>query len=300
MGKIAFVFPGQGAQSVGMGRNLYEACPSAKAVYDLCGDSVKQLSFEGPQETLNMTVNAQPCLFAADLAAACALNEGGIFADGAAGFSLGEIPAAAHCGLMSHDVAFELVCFRARVMQECTQKYPGSMLAVLGLDGSAVTEICKRIEGAWPVNFNAPGQTIVALQENAADELKAAVKSGAGKIIPLAVSGGFHSPLMDEAAEQLKKYLANMTFNNMQIPLYANATGQLYENPQQLLSQQVNHPVRWQMLIEQMIADGFDTFIETGPGKTLTGLIKKINKDVRTFNVFDIDSLKTVVLELRS
>jgi len=301
MGKIAFVFPGQGAQAVGMGQGLYDRYTAAKEVYDLCGDDVKRLSFRGPQDDLNLTVSAQPCLFAADLAAAFSLNERGVFAHAAAGFSLGEIPAAAYCGLMTVGEAFRLVQFRANVMQECTLKHKGGMMAVLGLSEAQVIDICDGLKDVYPVNFNAPGQIVAAFREGAQDALKAAVAEAKGKVIPLAVSGGFHSPMMDEAAIQMARYMESVTINELKIPLYANATGQLYDTAEasrKLLSMQINTPVRWRETIEQMIADGCDTFIETGPGKALTGMIKKIDKHVQTYNVFAEESVEAVSKEL--
>jgi len=300
MGKIAFVFPGQGAQTVGMGKDLYENYSSAKKVYDYCGDLVKTLSFESGHEGLDQTVNAQPCLFAADLAAALALNERGLLADGAAGFSLGEIPALAYCGLLSVELAYKLVTFRASVMQECTQKNPGSMVAVLNLESDKVIEICSTVEGAYPANFNAPGQIVVAYRKEALSPLMAAVRESGGRSMPLQVSGAFHSPLMEEASVQLETYLAKTPFSASVAPLYANVTAQLYttEDAVNLLSKQVSSPVLWQATIEQMIADGYDTFIETGPGRTLRGLIRKISKDVQTFSVYDSNSLEDTVSKL--
>jgi len=301
MGKVAFVFPGQGAQYAGMGKSLYDKYPAAKAVYDTCGDEeIKTLSFEGRKEDLIATKIAQPAIFMAGLAAALALKERGISPDGAAGFSLGEIPALAYCFNLHVADAYKLVCKRAEVMHECTLQRKGSMTAVLGLPSEAVEKICAEIDGAYPANYNAPGQIVVSFRPDALDALKEAVAAAKGKAMPLQVAGAFHSPLMDEAEAKFRLYLTAFGFPGytINIPLYANATGKLYSHPkdaEELLAKQINHPVRWQATIEQMIAGGYDTFIETGPGKVLTGMIKKIDKHVRTFNVYDEESLETTV-----
>ena len=319
MGKLAFVFPGQGSQYVGMGKSLYDGYTAAREVYDLCSDnelsvnglsdnelSVSEtikISWEGPKEEQTATNIAQPAIFMADLAAAfslnSALNKGGITVAGAAGFSLGEVPALAFSGLLDLKESFNFVRFRAKAMHLCTQENRGGMMAVMGLSEETVEGACASVEGAYPVNYNAPGQIVVAHQADASDKLKAAITSAKGKVMPLPVAGAFHSPMMDKAAEKISAYLADIKFGEMTIPLYANVTGKLYDtkDPKKLLATQVNSPVRWQGTIEQMIADGYDTFIETGPGKTLTGMIKKIDKNVRTFNVFDAESLEAVLAE---
>ena len=176
------------------------------------------------------------------------------------------------------------------------------MFAVLKLSDEKVEEIWNSLSEAYPVNYNSPGQTVVACAESTSEELEQAVAESGGRSIKLAVSGAFHSPLMNEASEAVAKYLKNENLEAMNIPLYSNTTALTYENsnttPQELLTKQVNNPVRWQKTIENMIADGFDTFIEVGPGKTLSGLIKKINPDVRIFNVSDIPSLEKTINEL--
>ncbi|HWQ51879.1 MAG TPA: ACP S-malonyltransferase [Terriglobales bacterium] len=300
MGKIAFVFAGQGAQQVGMGRDLYETYPAAKAVMDLLPQQLRDVMFDGPAQELSKTVNTQPCLFAMDLACAKLLNENGVFADAVAGFSLGEIPALAYSGVMTESDAFDFVCLRARAMQACGEKNKGAMFAVLRLPAGEVKAVCKSLQNAYPANYNCPGQTVAACGEEVATALVAAVAAAGGKAIPLAVSGAFHSPLMMQAGAEIEAYLAGKAFGQMRIPLYSNVTGELYESPKTLLTLQVTSPVLWQTTIEHMVADGVDTFIEVGPGKTLSGLIQKINGDVRTLNVCDLTSLQNTLTEVRN
>lgn len=299
MGKIAFVFAGQGAQSVGMGKDLYENSPAAKAVFDMAESKrpgLLSLCFDGPAEALNVTRNTQPCLFAMDLAAAAALGESGVRSDGAAGFSLGEIPALGYCGIMTEEDAFDLVCFRAESMQKCAEENEGAMAAVLKLSVEQIKRICSEIEHAYPVNYNCPGQTVVSFALDSEEALKEAVAKNGGRYVKLAVSGAFHSPFMDDASITIFEYLSKRSFCEPSIPLYANLTARIYdEYPAHLIADQVNHPVRWQQTVEQMVADGFDTFIEVGAGKTLSGLIKKINPEVSIFNVSDMALLNNTI-----
>jgi [acyl-carrier-protein] S-malonyltransferase len=231
------------------------------------------------------------------MAAAAALKERGVIAEGAAGFSLGEIPALASSGLLSAQSAFDFVNFRAEVMHQCAASTQGSMMAVLGLFDDLVERLCEKIDGAWPVNYNTATQTVVAYKLEAEAALKEAISAAKGKALPLSVAGAFHSPLMTPAAEKLAEKLAGMKFAKPAIPLYSNVTARPYgaNEARELLSRQVNSPVRWVQKKENMVADGYSTFIEVGPGKTLTGMIKKINKDVRVFNVFDEETLENCV-----
>lgn len=295
MSKIAFVFSGQGAQAPGMGKELYDCSPAAKAVFDLA-DSIRpgtsQQCFEGTQEELNVTINTQPCLFACDLAAAKAAQERGIQPDCAAGFSLGEAAAVAFSGMLTEAEAFSMVCKRAELMNEAAQKNPGAMAAVMKLSPQQVETLCGSIENAWPVNYNSPKQTVVAASADTIDQVVEAASAQRGRAVKLAVSGAFHSPLMHSAADGLREYLASVSLREERLPVYANLTAEPYgEDKKETMAAQCENPVRWQKTIENMIANGVDTFIEVGVGKTLAGLIKKINPEVTVYQIENKEGL---------
>lgn len=295
MSKIAFVFSGQGAQAPGMGKELYDCSPAAKAVFDLA-DSIRpgtsQQCFEGTQEELNVTINTQPCLFACDLAAAKAAQERGIQPDCAAGFSLGEAAAVAFSGMLTEAEAFSMVCKRAELMNEAAQKNPGAMAAVMKLSPQQVETLCGPIENAWPVNYNSPKQTVVAASADTIDQVVEAASAQRGRAVKLAVSGAFHSPLMHSAAGGLREYLASVSLREERLPVYANLTAEPYgEDKKETMAAQCENPVRWQKTIENMIANGVDTFIEVGVGKTLAGLIKKINPEVTVYQIENKEGL---------
>lgn len=295
MSKIAFVFSGQGAQAPGMGKELYDCSPAAKAVFDLA-DSIRpgtsQQCFEGTQEELNVTINTQPCLFACDLAAAKAAQERGIQPDCAAGFSLGEAAAVAFSGMLTEAEAVSMVCKRAELMNEAAQKNPGAMAAVMKLSPQQVETLCGPIENAWPVNYNSPKQTVVAASADTIDQVVEAASAQRGRAVKLAVSGAFHSPLMHSAADGLREYLASVSLREERLPVYANLTAGPYgEDKKETMAAQCENPVRWQKTIENMIANGVDTFIEVGVGKTLAGLIKKINPEVTVYQIENKEGL---------
>ncbi len=297
MGKIAFVFSGQGAQYTGMGKELYDCSPAAKAVFDMA-DSIREGTsaqcFEGDKEVLNRTVNTQPCVFTVDLAAAAAVAEKGIKPDYLAGFSLGEIAGLGFSGMLSCEDAFKLVCKRGELMDISSNERKSTMVAVVKLTPEKVEEIASRFDDTYPVNYNSPAQTVVATAEENADKLCEAVKAEKGRGVKLAVSGGFHSPFMNSAAEGLGEYLKDIDINDPQIPLYSNVTAQPYakgDDYKSMIKAQVINPVQWQKTVENLVEKGVDTFIEVGVGKTLSGLIKKINPDVKVFNV---DSKETL------
>lgn len=299
MGKIAFVFSGQGAQYSGMGKELYEASPAAKAVFDMADgirENTSKQCFEGSAEELCKTVNTQPCVFTVDLAAAYAVVEKGIKPDCVAGFSLGEIAALAFSKMLSDEEAFKLVCKRGELMDKAANENPGAMAAVMKLSAEKIEEICKGFDRTYPVNYNSPAQTVVATTSKNADAFCEAIKNEGGRAKLLAVSGAFHSPFMAEAAKGLEEYMKSVELSNPQTVIYSDVTAKPYEGDfKALVKAQVESPVRWQSIIENMIADGVDTFIEVGVGKTLTGLIKRINSDVKAFKVetpSDIDALE--------
>ena len=299
MGKIALIFSGQGAQYTGMGKEICENSKAAKAVFDLA-DSIRpntsQQCFNGDISELSITANTQPCVFTVDLAVARAVEELGIKVDCVSGFSLGEIAALAFSGMLSDEEAFKLVCKRGELMDKAAKANPGAMLAVMKLPADEIEKICSQFEDTYPVNYNSPAQTVVATKEENVDALIEAFSNAKGRAKRLAVSGAFHSPFMAEAAEGLMEYMEKVEFNEPSIPLYSNYTAKPYEGDYKaLVKAQVENPVKWQTIVENMVSDGVDTFIEVGVGKTLTGLVKRIDGNVKAIkveNVADLEQLK--------
>lgn len=304
MGEIAFVFSGQGAQYSGMGKSLYETSAAARSVFDtaeqLRPGTIRQC-FEGTLEEISMTRNTQPCLFCVDLAAAEALKEAGIMPDMAAGFSLGEVAAVTFAGVFSHAEGFSLVTKRGEAMQAAAEKVDSAMAAVLKLTNQQVEDLCRLHPGVYPVNYNCPGQLVVAGLKPALQDFLSDVAANGGRAVPLNVSGGFHSPFMESASIKLAQVLAEMETKEPEIPVYANYTAEPYgDNAGYLLEKQVSNPVRWQQTVEKMIAAGVDTFIEVGAGKTLCGLVKKTSRGVKVYNVEDAASLEATLAALRT
>ena len=299
MAKIAYMFAGQGAQYPGMGSDLYESSPAARAVFDM-GEKIRpgtlEQCFSGTTEALNETVNAQPCLFLTDLAAALALDEAtGRRADVCAGFSLGEIAALAYAGILSCEDEFKLVVRRGEAMHACSQKTPGGMAAVLRLDEETVRSLCAEFDGVYPVNFNCPGQIACAGKAESIDSFCDAVKNAGGRAVKIAVSGPFHTPFMADCAAVLKETLNGFTVNAPEISLYANWTAQPYPADKagitEHIARQCMNSVQWEKTMRNMNAD---IYIEVGAGKTLAGLCKKTLTDVQIYNVADAAALSTV------
>ena len=289
MGRIAFVFSGQGDQHPGMGKELFEKYPAAAQVFKMC-DGIRpgtsRQCFEGSQEELTETANTQPCLFAMELAAARALIDMGVKPAAAAGFSLGEVTAAAVCGIFDDGTGFKLVCRRGELMQREAEKFDTSMYAVVKLPPEKVEELCAGHQNVYPVNYNCPGQISVSGLSQEMPALCNEVKEAGGRAIPIKVKGAFHSPFMKSAAEDFYKELQKADIKDMSIPLYSDMTALRYsQNAAELLSKQICSPVKWESLIRNMIADGIDTFIEIGPGRTLTNMIKKIDAQVKAYSL---------------
>lgn len=289
MGRIAFLFSGQGDQYPGMGRELYETYPAAEAVFRMC-DTIRpgtvRQCFDGTAEELKETANTQPCLFAMELAAAQVLAEKGIVPDAVAGFSLGEVAAATAAGCFPTETGFRLVCKRGDLMQEEARKHDTAMAAVVKLSAEQVEDLCRNYPNLYSVNFNCPGNTTVSGAAEQMAAFSADVKSAGGRALPLKVKGAFHSPYMKEAAARFGQELANVEIQKNQIPLYSNVTAQPYEgNITDLLAKQIASPVRWEELIRNMILSGIDTFLEIGPGRTLTNMVKKIDPQVTAMTV---------------
>lgn len=302
MGKIAFVFAGQGAQHIGMGRELYASSPAVKNLFDEAEarrPGTLALMFEGDETELKKTANTQPCLYLADLAAAAALREAGIVPDAVAGFSLGEIPALAFAGAYSDAEGFDLACVRGAAMGKAAEAVSASMAAIVKMTNGQVEAICSRFEQVYPVNYNCPGQLVVSARTDVMKEFCDAVKAEGGRALPLNVSGGFHSPFMNDAAAEFGAYLVKADIRTPELPAYSNYTADLYgDEVKQLLEMQIKSPVRWEGIIRKMAADGFDTFVECGPGSTLSKLIAKILPDARTFAVETAEQAEAAAKEL--
>ena len=302
MSKIAFVFPGQGAQYTGMGKDFYENFDRAKEVFAVAdkvsGMSMEELIFQ-ENEKLHITKYTQIAMLTVELAILKVLQEKGIQSEVNAGLSLGEYGALAASGVLSIHDALELVVKRGAFMQEAVPM-GGAMTAVMGLSNDVIEKICAETEGIVSVaNYNCPGQTVITGEENAvsraAESLKAA---GAKRCIPLKVSGPFHSKMLEEAGKKLAEELEKVEIQEIQIPYITNVTADYVTEKSQvknLLERQISSSVRWQQSVERMVQDGVDTFIEIGPKKTLTGFLRKIAPEAVGYNVETIADLEKLI-----
>lgn len=305
MKKIAFIFPGQGSQYVGMGKDFYETFPCAKEMIDLAekvsGIPMKELLFE-ENENINITKYTQIAMLADELAIWSVLREKGLESVVNAGLSLGEYAALVASGVMTPEDAFRMVAKRGEYMQEAVPT-GGAMTAVLGADTAVIEKICEETEGIVSIaNYNCPGQIVITGEQQAVDAAAAALKeAGAKRCTPLNVSGPFHSAMLLPAGEKLAAELEHVEIHEIAVPYITNVTADYVTDPSQvkeLLKKQISSSVRWQQSVERMIADGVEAFIEIGPKKSLCGFMKRIDKTVPAYHVDKVTDLDSVLSEL--
>lgn len=305
MSQIAFIFPGQGAQEPGMGKDFYDNSASAREVFDqaesLLGLDMKKLCFEENDE-LNITEYTQIALLTACMAMERVVREQGVAPQVTAGLSLGEYCAIVSAGGMELSDAMRLVRKRGILMQEAVPAGQGSMAAVLGMDGPSIEKVLEGREGVWIANYNCPGQIVITGYKTPVEEAsKALQEAGAKRVLPLNVSGPFHSPLMQPAGEGLKEIFAGMKMSPLKVPYVTNVTAEYVDDiaqTEELLIRQVSSSVRWQQSVEKMIAAGVDTFVEIGPGRTLNGFLRKIDRQVKGYNIRTWEEMQKVCEEL--
>ena len=304
MAKRVFMFPGQGSQYIGMGKDFYDNFQTAKQVYEAASEAAKldvaKLCFEDDGSgRLNQTAYTQIAMLTTEAAILAVLSEQGVTADAAAGLSLGEYGAILAAQVMAPEDVFALIKKRGAYMQNAVPT-GGAMAAVLGLDAETIREVCEDTFGeVFVANYNCPGQTVITGEAGAVDRASAACKeAGAKRVIPLKVSGPFHSPLLQEAGQKLAKALEKTAIAEPKIGYLSNVTADYVTEPEKirsLLALQVCHPVCWQQTVERLIADGADEFVEIGPGKSLTGFLRKINRDVKSVSIDKLEDMKAYV-----
>ena len=292
--KLAFCFPGQGSQAVGMGKALAECHPEVRSVYDeaaeAAGFDVARLCFEGPIEKLTRTELQQPALVATSLACLRAVEMRGVRADYVIGHSVGEYAALAAAGAMSGRDAVALVRARGEATAEAARNHPGAMAAVLGLEDAVVEALCSEIGNVWPANYNCPGQLVVSGESSAVDRLlEKASEEGARRTVKLRISGAFHSPLVAEATERLRPVLERVSWKEPSPPFMSTVTARI--EPAQrigtILLDQLTGPVRFTQAVRELVASGVGTFVEIGPGQVLSGVLRRCDRSLRTLSVGD-------------
>ncbi|MBC7189656.1 ACP S-malonyltransferase [Candidatus Aerophobetes bacterium] len=306
MRKIAFLYPGQGSQKVGMGRKIFNSYFPARNVLDLAdkilGFNLEKLCLEGPESELTRTANLQPALLTLSWVLTMALEERGIFPQVVAGHSLGEYSAILAARVVDIPTALKMVKKRASLMEEAGKEQEGMMLAVLGFDAEKIYRICRKVGGVVVANFNCPGQVVISgCREKVLEAERELKEAGARRTIPLPVSGAFHSPLMKKAAEEFSLFLDSIVFNEPVIPLVSNSTGSYARSAREIkdnLKVQMESPVLWEKSMRLLLKDGFNIFIEVGPGRVLQGLMKRIDTKAKVFGVEDLDSVEEISFQL--
>ncbi|MGI9658714.1 MAG: ACP S-malonyltransferase [Gaiellaceae bacterium] len=299
--RVAFCFPGQGSQAPGMGKELAERSPAVRAVYatasEAAGFDVAEVCFSGSVEELTDTRIQQPALVATSIACLRAIEESGLQAEAVVGHSVGEYAALAACGAIDVAGAIELVRERGIAMAEVANRHPGSMAAIIGLDDAIVEELCASIEGVWPANYNCPGQVVVSGETESIKELlEMASERGARRVVPLRVSGAFHTPLVSAVADHLGPFLAAAAWKEPGIPFVSTVTASFEEGAAipRVLEEQLAGPVRFTQAVQTLRDSGIDTFVEVGPGKVLSGLIKRCDRSATAASVGDSESLASL------
>lgn len=302
MSKIAFVFPGQGAQKIGMGKDFYDAFDTAKQIFEDASDwlslDMKALCFE-ENEKLDLTEYTQAALVTTSLAMAHVVREKGLMPDVTAGLSLGEYCAIEMAGGMSLKSAVCTVRERGILMEHAVPAGKGSMAAVLGMKAEDIEKVISSVDGVEIANYNCPGQIVITGRKEGVEQAAELLKeNGAKRVLPLNVSGPFHSSMLKEAGQELEKILENQEFSSLKIPYVTNVTGELIQDKAEikpLLSRQISSSVRWQKSVENMILNGVDTFVEIGPGRTLNGFIRKINREVSVYSIQTVEDMEKVI-----